>query len=158
MWCPFCKKSETKVVDSRLIGDGDQVRRRRECLICSSRFTTYENIELTYPRILKRDNRWETFKPEKLKAGILRALEKRFVPSDLIDNAINRLMKRLRGYGESECSSQTLGEWVMEELKSLDEVAYIRFASVYKRFKSIEDFEKELSLLKQDILNLQVEE
>ena len=148
MQCPFCRADDTKVIDSRLGGEGDQVRRRRECINCAERFTTYETIELSLPRLLKRDGSCVQFREEKLRAGILRALEKRPVRTEQVDAAMNRLLKRLAASDEREISTQVLGEWVMAELRALDEVAYVRFASVYRRFQDIDEFEKEIARLK----------
>lgn len=148
MQCPFCQNQETKVVDSRLVGEGEQVRRRRECVKCSERFTTYETVELSYPRMIKRDGSCVQFNEEKLRTGLLKALEKRPVRMDLVDAAIGRILHRLRASGEREISSEVLGEWVMAELRDLDEVAFVRFASVYRRFQDVEEFEKEIVKLK----------
>lgn len=148
MHCPFCNTEETKVIDSRLVGEGSQVRRRRECLNCKERFTTYESPELLMPKIIKRDGRRKPFDEEKLRIGMLRALEKRPVSIDAIETAIDHIKYRLRANGEREVSSQFLGEWVMEELYKLDEVAYIRFASVYRRFEDIKEFHQEINRLK----------
>lgn len=147
MRCPFCAAEDTKVVDSRLVGEGDQVRRRRECLACNGRFTTYETMELYLPRLLKRDGRCEQFREEKLRNGILRALEKRPVRTEAVDQAVNRIIDQLRSVGEREVETQALGEWVMNELKALDEIAYVRFASVYRRFQDINEFKKEIARL-----------
>ena len=147
MQCPFCHVQDTKVIDSRLVGEGDQVRRRRECVLCSERFTTYETIELSLPRLVKRDGRCVQFQEEKLKHGILLALEKRPVRTEQVDAAINRIIYRLRGSGERELETRLLGEWVMLELRSLDEVAYVRFASVYRRFQDVNEFREEIALL-----------
>src|SRR5262245_8579854 len=123
MQCPFCHAEDTKVVDSRLAGEDNAVRRRRSCMNCLERFTTYETVELSLPRLVKRDGSCVQFREEKLRAGILRALEKRPVRTEQVDAAVNRIMYRLRDAGESEIETQTLGEWVMAELKSLDEIA-----------------------------------
>ena len=149
MQCPFCRVDETKVIDSRLVGEGDQVRRRRECISCGERFTTYETIELSLTRVLKRDGSCVQFREEKLRAGILRALEKRPVRTEQVDAAVNRLLKRLRASGEREIETQVIGEWVMAELRVLDEVAYVRFASVYRCFKDIDEFQAEINHLKE---------
>lgn len=148
MQCPFCRVDETKVIDSRLVGEGDQVRRRRECISCEERFTTYETIELSLPRVLKRDGSCVQFREEKLRAGILRALEKRPVRTEQVDAAVNRLLKRLRASGEREIETHVLGEWVMVELRGLDEIAYVRFASVYRCFQDIDEFQAEIARLK----------
>ncbi len=147
MYCPFCNANDTKVTDSRLIREGNQVRRRRECLICKERFTTYESAELTLPRIIKRDGRRDFFNEEKLRAGILRALEKRPVSSEQIENAISHILHKARASGEREIASKQMGEWVMEELRNLDQVAYVRFASVYRSFQDIKEFREEISRL-----------
>ncbi len=147
MQCPFCGNDDTKVVDSRLAGEGSQVRRRRECIDCSERFTTYETAELVMPRIIKTDGTREPFNDEKLLNGILRALEKRPVNTESIDAAISRIQHRLRACGERELPSRQLGEWVMEELRDLDQVAYVRFASVYRSFEDVSEFREEIDRL-----------
>ncbi len=147
MYCPFCYANDTKVTDSRLIREGNQVRRRRECLICKERFTTYETAELALPRVVKRDGRRDIFDEEKLRGGILRALEKRPVSLDQVENAINRIIHKARASGEREIPSKQVGEWVMEELHNLDQVAYVRFASVYRSFQDIKEFREEVSRL-----------
>jgi transcriptional repressor NrdR len=149
MQCPFCNEIDTKVIDSRAVGgDGQQIRRRRECISCAERFTTYETIEIALPRVLKKDGSYVQFKEEKIRSGILRALEKRPVNSEAVDLIIMRIFNRLRATGEREVSTQLIGEWVMNELKSLDEVAYVRFASVYRRFEDVEAFHAEIAKLK----------
>lgn len=150
MYCPFCGAQDTKVIDSRLTGDGASVRRRRECVQCNERFTTFEIAELVMPRIIKSDGRREPFNEEKLRAGILRALEKRPVASDDIDAAVNRIMKRMRGKGERDILSRDVGGWVMEELRHLDQVAFVRFASVYRSFEDVSAFEEEIERLKKE--------
>lgn len=147
MYCPFCNANDTKVTDSRLIGEGNQVRRRRECLICKERFTTYEVAELTLPRIIKRDGRRDAFNEDKLRAGIMRALEKRPVSSEQVEMAVSRIVHKARACGEREIESKQMGEWVMTELRSLDQVAYVRFASVYRSFQDIKEFRDEISRL-----------
>lgn len=147
MQCPFCHAADTKVTDSRSVG-GDQVRRRRECLLCLERFTTYETVEFSFPLLVKRDGSRVQFKLDSLKRGLLRALEKRPVCTEAIDGAINRLVCRLRNHGEREFETRILGEWAMEELRQLDEVAYVRFASVYRRFQDIDEFHQEITRLK----------
>ena len=148
MYCPFCGAHDTKVIDSRLASEGAMVRRRRECLTCNERFTTFETAELVMPRIVKNDGRREPFDEEKLRAGIIRALEKRPVDTDAIEAAVNRIMKRMRATGEREISSQNIGGWVMDELRDLDQVAYVRFASVYRSFQDVNAFEEEIERLK----------
>ncbi|TGD75649.1 transcriptional regulator NrdR [Mangrovimicrobium sediminis] len=140
MHCPFCAAEDTKVIDSRLVAEGDQVRRRRECLSCSERFTTYEVAELVMPRIIKQNGDREPFNEDKLRAGFQRALEKRPVSVESIEAVINQIKHELRATGEREVRSLVLGELVMEHLKKLDKVAYVRFASVYKSFEDIEEF------------------
>ena len=140
MRCPFCGAQDTRVLDSRLANEGDQVRRRRVCNICKERFTTHEVAELTLPRIVKRDGKREPFDENKLRFGILKALEKRPVGSDDIEAAVNRIKKDLRALGEREISAQVLGEKVMKELSLLDHVAFVRFASVYRSFQDVSEF------------------
>jgi transcriptional repressor NrdR len=147
MYCPFCNASDTKVIDSRLIRDGNQTRRRRECSTCKERFTTYESAELSFPRIIKRDGRRAPFSEDKLRAGILRALEKRPVSVEQVETAIARILRKVMTTGEREIPSSQVGEWVMEELYQLDQVAYVRFASVYRCFQDIDEFQKEISRL-----------
>lgn len=148
MRCPFCEYQETKVIDSRFVGEGEQVRRRRECLSCNERFTTYETAELTFPHIIKRDGTRGSFNEDKMRGGMLIALEKRPVSIEDIESAISRLKHRLRASGEREVKSQELGNWVMEELLALDEVAYVRFASVYHSFQDLEAFRLEIQRLR----------
>ena len=150
MHCPFCNELDTKVIDSRLVGEGDQVRRRRECDKCTERFTTYEVAELAIPRIIKRDGRRNPFDEQKLRSGILRALEKRPVSAEQIETAVNHILRRLRASGEREISSQILGGWVMDELRQLDEVAYVRFASVYRSFQDVRAFGEEIKRLRSE--------
>ncbi|MGF1528164.1 MAG: transcriptional regulator NrdR [Candidatus Competibacterales bacterium] len=146
MHCPFCGEVETRVIDSRLSPAGDKVRRRRRCPRCEARFTTFEVAELAMPHIVKRDGRREPFDEAKLRAGMMRALEKRPVALDAVEAAVLRLKNRLRA-GERELSSQSLGEWVMEELRRLDPVAYVRFASVYRSFEDLNAFREEVDRL-----------
>lgn len=148
MYCPFCNTSDTKVIDSRLIRESNQTRRRRECTGCNERFTTYEAAELTLPRLIKRDGRRDLFSETKLRAGMLRALEKRPVSVKHIDSAVSRIIHKAWASGEREIPSAQMGEWVMSELQQLDGVAYIRFASVYRSFQDIHEFHKEISRLK----------
>ncbi len=147
MQCPFCNDSDTRVIDSRLAGEGDSVRRRRECLACKERFTTFETAELNLPRVIKSDGVREPFWEEKLSVGVLRALEKRPVKSEDIDAAISRIKKKLLSLGEREVPSLKIGELVMDELRNLDHVAYVRFASVYKSFKDINEFREVIDAL-----------
>lgn len=150
MYCPFCREIETKVIDSRLVADGHQIRRRRECVACHERFTTFETAELVMPGIVKRDGSREPFNEEKLRNGLLRALEKRPVSVDETEQAINRLKSELRATGEREVSSEMLGNLIMEALKKLDKVAYVRFASVYRSFEDIREFGEEIARLGDD--------
>jgi transcriptional repressor NrdR len=140
MHCPFCSAEDTKVIDSRLVAEGDQVRRRRECLSCKDRYTTYEVAELVMPRLIKQNGSREPFNEEKLRAGFLRALEKRPVSIEAIEAEIQQIKHALRATGEREVKSLVLGELVMEHLKQLDQVAYVRFASVYRSFQDIAEF------------------
>ncbi|MDH3527302.1 MAG: transcriptional regulator NrdR [Gammaproteobacteria bacterium] len=150
MHCPFCRAQDTKVIDSRLASEGTQVRRRRECLACSERFTTFESAELVMPRIIKSNGAREPFDEKKLAAGIMRALEKRPVDSDSVDAAMSRIQHRLRASGERELSSRLLGECVMHELRELDQVAYVRFASVYRSFEDVKAFQEEIERLESE--------
>ena len=147
MYCPFCGANDTKVIDSRLVANGDQVRRRRECLLCEERFTTFETADLILPRLIKQDGSRQPFDEEKLRAGMLRALEKRPVSLERLEEAVARIKRKLRATGEREVQSLVVGELVMNELKKLDEVAYIRFASVYRRFQDLNEFRKEIDLM-----------
>ena len=149
MHCPFCTAPDTRVIDSRLSNDGDQVRRRRECTSCNERFTTYEGAELNMPRIVKQDGSRMPFKEEKLSAGVMRALEKRPVSTEQVDEAINRIKHQLLAAGEREINSAKIGNLVMEELLALDQVAYIRFASVYLDFSDINAFSDAIEKLEQ---------
>lgn len=147
MRCPFCGAQDTKVIDSRLAGEGDQVRRRRECLVCAERFTTYESAELNLPRVVKGDGRRVPFDGRKLRVGMMKALEKRPVSTDEVDAAVARITRRLMSSGESEVDSRRIGELVMDELRQLDQVAYVRFASVYRRFEDVRAFREEIERL-----------
>jgi len=147
MHCPFCKATDTKVYDSRLVSEGNQVRRRRECLSCKERFTTFESAELVMPRIVKQDGSRQPFDEDKLNRGIQRALEKRPVSIETIEKAINNIKYRLRATGERELKSLQIGEEVMRELREIDEVAYVRFASVYRSFQDINEFKEEIDRL-----------
>lgn len=147
MRCPFCGCEDSKVVDSRPTDEGERIRRRRECFKCSRRFTTYEIIESTPLMIIKRDNSREPFSREKLMNGLLRACEKRPVSVDDIDSVIDKVETKLYSSVEREVPSSTVGEYTMEYLKDLDEVAYVRFASVYRQFKDIHSFMNELQKL-----------
>lgn len=140
MHCPFCNDIETKVIDSRLVAEGGQVRRRRECLSCKERFTTYELAELVMPRMIKANGNREPFDEDKLRGGFLRALEKRPVSVEEIEAQISHIKHRLRATGEREIKSLVLGELVMDALKQLDQIAYVRFASVYRSFQDLSEF------------------
>src|SRR5258706_16402475 len=140
MHCPFCGHSETKVIDSRLAGEGGQIRRRRECLECTERFTTFETAELLLPTVVKSDGGGEPFDENQLLAGMQRALEKRPVGREAVEAAAARICHKLRSLGEREIASRRVGDMVMEELRHLDEVAYVRFASVYRSFQDVEAF------------------
>lgn len=147
MFCPFCNVADTKVVDSRLGDDGAVVRRRRECVACNERFTTFETAELVLPRVIKRDGTRAGFELEKIRQGMLKALEKRPVSMEHLDMALNRIIHCLRAKGEREVSSQFLGELVMDELREMDPVAYVRFASVYRSFQDVNAFHEEIQRL-----------
>jgi len=147
MYCPFCSANDTKVIDSRLVSDGHQVRRRRECLACHERYTTFESAELVMPRIIKRDGSREPFNEDKMLSGITRALEKRPVSMEQIELAVNKLKSQMRATGEREISSAMLGDLIMAQLKELDKVAYLRFASVYLSFEDISEFADEITRL-----------
>jgi transcriptional repressor NrdR len=149
MHCPFCNHPETRVNDSRLAGEGRQVRRRRECLACGERFTTFETPELVMPRLIKRDRAREPFDEVKLRSGMVRALEKRPVSSEAIEGAVARIIHRLQTTGEREIPSRLVGEMVMEELRGLDEIAYVRFASVYRSFQDVTEFQDEIRRLRE---------
>lgn len=140
MHCPFCQVEETKVIDSRLNPEGLQVRRRRECTSCKERFNTIEKAELNMPMVIKRDGRRKEFNIDNLRSGMLRALEKRPVSIDTVEQAINDIVKKIRSCGEREILTEQIGAWVMDALYSLDQVAYVRFASVYKRFQDVSEF------------------
>lgn len=147
MHCPFCQAEDTKVIDSRLVAEGDQVRRRRECLECAERYTTYETAELVLPRVIKQNGNREPFDEAKMRAGFQRALEKRPVSVEDIEAVINHIKHDLRATGEREVQSIQVGELVMESLKQLDQVAYVRFASVYRSFQDIAEFRDEIERL-----------
>ena len=153
MHCPFCGANDTRVTDSRLVAEGDQVRRRRQCANCQERFTTYETAELSLPRLIKRDATREAFDENKLRAGIMRALEKRPVSIDAIDNAVKTITRRLWATGEREVQSRLVGDWVMDALRELDEVAYVRFASVYRSFQDVNAFREEIERMENRALS-----
>ena len=147
MFCPFCSEQETKVIDSRLVAEGQQVRRRRECVVCHERFTTFESAELVMPRVIKRDGSRELFNEDKLRAGLQRALEKRPVSTEKVEQCVLSLKSQLRATGEREVASELLGNLIMKALKELDKVAYVRFASVYRSFEDIREFGEEIARL-----------
>ena len=150
MRCPLCTAPDTRVVDSRLSPEGDRIRRRRECAQCGARFTTYEVAELVMPAVIKRDDRREPFNEDKLRAGMMRALEKRPVSTEQLETVLKRITDRIRAGGEREISSRQLGEWVMAELRRLDQVAYVRFASVYRSFQDVNAFREEIERLQRE--------
>lgn len=147
MHCPFCNTPDTKVIDSRLATDGAQVRRRRECHQCLERFTTYESVEFTLPRVVKSDGNRERFDEDKMRRGIVKSLEKRPIESEVIDQIINRIVKLLTAEGAREVPSSQIGELVMQALRELDQVAYVRFASVYRSFQDVNAFREEIERL-----------
>jgi transcriptional repressor NrdR len=149
MKCPFCGALDTQVVDSRVSEGGESIRRRRRCALCEKRFTTYETIELRMPQIVKSDGRRAEFDREKLRTGFMRALHKRAVPTELVDQAIERIVQKLLALGEKEVASRRIGEMVIQELKKLDDVAYVRFASVYRSFQDVEDFREAIQEVEQ---------
>lgn len=150
MKCPFCSKLDDKVIDSRTAREGEVIRRRRECLGCKRRFTTYERIEENLPVVVKKDNRREAFDRNKIMAGMKKACEKRPVSSAELEAAVARIEKRIQDLGEMEVSGRVIGEEVMKELYQLDQVAYVRFASVYREFKDIDQFMDTIRVLAQD--------
>ncbi len=148
MHCPFCSDSETKVIDSRLVAEGDQVRRRRECQECGERFTTFESAELVLPRVIKSNGVRQPFDEEKLRNGVLRAFEKRPVSLENIESLLNRIIHKLRATGEREVKTLVVGEIVMDEIRKMDDVAYVRFASVYRSFQDVDEFSEEIDRLR----------
>lgn len=144
MRCPFCQDTENKVIDSRESHEGSVIRRRRECLQCKRRFTTYERVEELYPLIVKKDGRREAFDREKIVSGLKKACEKRPVSADQVEQTVVDIERLLQGMGEKEVASSVIGEEVMQRLRALDEVAYVRFASVYRSFRDIAEFMNEL--------------
>ncbi len=141
MKCPFCKSDDTQVVDSRVSDEGDSIRRRRRCVACNKRFTTYETVELRMPQVVKQDGSRAEFDLDKLRTSFMRALHKRPVPTPLVDEAVANVNQKVLALGEREIASRLIGEMVMKELHRLDKVAYIRFASVYKSFQDVDDFQ-----------------
>ena len=150
MHCPFCGAVDTKVIDSRLVSEGNHVRRRRQCAACSERWTTYESAELVMPRIIKQDGIREPFNEDKLMAGLSKALEKRPVSIDKLEEAMSKIKSNIRSGGEREVHSRDVGEQVMSALRELDEVAFVRFASVYRSFKDLNEFREEIDKLSKD--------
>ena len=150
MRCPFCNFDDTKVIDSRLVAEGSQVRRRRECLSCAERFTTFETAELLMPRVIKSNGSREPFDEDKLRRGIARAVQKRPVSVEDIDTTITQIKHQLQSTGEREIDSRVIGEMVMTALKKLDHVAYVRFASVYRSFQDLAEFRAEIDKLTQE--------
>jgi len=148
--CPFCEKLDNKVIDSRLSNDGESIRRRRECLECKRRFTTYERSEQALPLVIKKDGRRETFSRNKILSGLQKACEKRPVSVETLQEIVERITRKIQELGESEIPSQRIGQEVMEELYRLDQVAYVRFASVYRDFKDLHAFMAELKSLIRD--------
>jgi transcriptional repressor NrdR len=151
MRCPFCAEPDTRVIDSRLVDEGERVRRRRECIACKERFTTYEAAELNLPRVIKSDGRREAFSENKLRTGMLRALEKRPVATEQIEAAVAHIKRQMRASGEREIPSRQIGDWVMEHLRTLDQVAYVRFASVYRSFQDVRAFVDEIKRLETEL-------
>lgn len=151
MRCPFCGATETRVVDSRDASDGSQVRRRRECLDCKERYTTFETAELDLPRIVKRDGRREPFEVEKLKSGILHAIEKRPVSTDQVEKVVDHIRRLSLAYGDREIPANQIGEWVMHQLRDIDQVAYVRFASVYRSFADVQEFREIIDNVENDL-------
>lgn len=150
MWCPFCNHTDTRVVDSRLATDGFQVRRRRQCEACGARFNTFETPALKAPNVIKADGSREAFDEEKLRRGMNKALEKRPVETQEVERAIRKLVREIRTLEEAEISSQQIGDWVAAELSRLDQVAYVRFASVYRRFEDVNAFREEIERLERE--------
>ena len=148
MKCPYCKASDTAVIDSRLSDDGDSVRRRRECQACGKRYTTYERVEMSMPLVVKSNGYRTSYDRDKIRTGFMRALHKRPVPAEQVEDAINRVEQRILALGEREVKSRVVGEMVMRELKKMDDVAYIRFASVYEDFQRVDDFREAIMQVK----------
>jgi transcriptional repressor NrdR len=151
MHCPFCQHEDTRVIDSRLAEDGATVRRRRECPGCGERFNTFETAEIKLPAIVKSDGRREAFDENKLRTGVERSLQKRPVSSDAVDDVVRNILRNLRQVNEREIASRRIGEWVMEELRRIDSVAYVRFASVYRRFEDVQAFREEIERLEREL-------
>jgi transcriptional repressor NrdR len=155
MHCPFCSRADTRVVDSRVADEGSSIRRRRECPGCGERFSTLETVEIKLPAIVKSDGRREAFDERKLRGSLGKALQKRPVPEPAIDDAVRGIVRQLRSSAERELPSRQLGEWVMEALRGLDQVAYVRFASVYRRFEDVQAFREEIEKLERELPGLE---
>ncbi|MDX8398609.1 MAG: transcriptional regulator NrdR [Mariprofundaceae bacterium] len=140
MHCPFCSHTDTRVIDSRVVEDGASVRRRRECEVCGKRFSSYERVELRLPMVVKKDGTRQSFDADKLRHGMQKALEKRPVSAEAVSSALNGILSALQGLGESEIQASKVGDYMMDALQELDAVAYVRFASVYREFKDVDDF------------------
>lgn len=151
MHCPYCDAEESRVVDSRLAADGCQVRRRRECPACGARFTTVEEAQLKLPLVVKSNGAREPFNADKLRQGMTLSLQNRPIAAEKIETAISHIVREMRGFGEGEVPSRRIGEWVMQELKILDQVAYVRFASVYRRFEDVQEFQQEIERLETEL-------
>ena len=151
MHCPYCQHTDTRVIDSRVSEDGATIRRRRECEACGERFSTLENIEIKLPAVIKSDGRRDTFDARKLRAGFDRALQKRPVSEEQIEAAVRAVIHAIRMSGEREIASRRIGEFVMNELRKLDHVGYVRFASVYRSFEDVADFREEIEKLERDL-------
>jgi transcriptional repressor NrdR len=151
MHCPFCHHGDTRVIDSRVSDDGASVRRRRECEACGARFNTFETAEVKLPTVLKHDGRREAFDAAKLRRGLEQAFHKRPVGPDIVEPLVERLLARARAWDERELESRRIGEWVMAELKAIDQVAYVRFASVYRRFEDVQAFREEFERLEREM-------
>ena len=151
MHCPFCQHTDTRVIDSRVSEDGATIRRRRECEACGERFSTLENIEIKLPTVIKSDGRRDTFDARKLRAGFDRALQKRPVAEEQVEASVRAVVHQMRMSGERELPSRRIGEMVMAELRKLDHVAYVRFASVYRSFEDVADFREEIEMLERDL-------
>jgi transcriptional repressor NrdR len=156
--CPFCQHEDTRVIDSRVSEDGSTIRRRRECEACGERFNTFENAELKLPALVKANGRREAFDERKLRTGFERALQKRPVSAEQVDAAVRAVIHALRMSGEREVPSHTVGVYVMDELRKLDQVAYVRFASVYRRFADVADFREEIERLERELPGLASEQ
>lgn len=155
MHCPFCQHEDTRVIDSRLTEDGSTVRRRRECPECGERFNTFETAEIKLPNVIKSDGRRQPFDEAKLRVSFERALQKRPVASDAVDAAVRAVMNELRRSGERELASRQFGELVIRELKKLDQVAYVRYASVYRKFEDVQAFREEIENLERDLPSIE---